>query len=41
MINRRKLKEDDKLEWEWQALKGEMVLILKKARNKDRISFVF
>ena len=33
IINQWKLKEGDKLEWEWQVLKGEMVLILKKARK--------
>ena len=33
IINQWKLKQGDKLEWEWQALKGEMVLIVKKARK--------
>jgi hypothetical protein len=33
IINQWKLKEGDKLECEWQALKGEIVLIVKKARK--------
>ena len=33
IINQWKLKQGDKLEWEWQALKGEIVLIVKKARK--------
>jgi hypothetical protein len=33
IINQWKLKEGDKLDWEWQVLKGEMVLVVKKARK--------
>jgi hypothetical protein len=31
IVKQWKLKEGDKLEWEWQVLKGEMVLIVRKA----------
>jgi hypothetical protein len=33
IIHQWKLKEGDKLEWEWQVLKGEMVLIVNKAKK--------
>ena len=33
IINQWKLKEGDKLEWEWQVMKGEMILIVKKVRK--------
>ena len=33
IINQWKLKEWDKLEWEWQVMKGEMILIVKKVRK--------
>ena len=32
IIKQWKLKEGDKLEWEWQVLKGEMVLVVKKGK---------
>ena len=33
IINQWKLKEGDKLEWEWQVMKGEMILIVTKVRT--------
>jgi bifunctional DNA-binding transcriptional regulator/antitoxin component of YhaV-PrlF toxin-antitoxin module len=33
IIKQWKLKEGDKLEWEWQILKGEIVLVVKKVRK--------
>jgi len=33
IIKQWKLKEGDKLEWEWQVLKGEMVLVIKKVKK--------
>jgi hypothetical protein len=33
IIKQWKLKEGDKLEWEWQVLKGEMVLLIKKVKK--------
>ena len=35
VVHQWKPKKGDKLEWEWQVLKGEMVLIVKKARSKE------
>ena len=32
IIKQWKLKEGDKIDWEWEVLKGEMVLIIKKAK---------
>jgi hypothetical protein len=33
IVKQWKLKEGDKLEWEWQVLKGEMILIIKKGKK--------
>jgi len=33
IIKQWKLNEGDKLEWEWQVLKGEMILTIKKAKK--------
>jgi hypothetical protein len=34
IIKQWKLKEGDKIDWEWEVLKGEMVLVIKKLKNK-------
>lgn len=31
IVRQWKLKEGDKLEWEWKVVEGEMVLVVKKA----------
>ncbi len=33
IIKQWKLKEGDKIDWEWEILKGEMVLIVKKLKK--------
>jgi hypothetical protein len=33
IIKQWKLKEGDKLEWEWQVLKGEMILVINKVKK--------
>ena len=32
IIKQWKLKEGDKIDWEWEVLKGEMVLVIKKLK---------
>lgn len=34
IIKQWKLKEGDKIDWEWEILKGEMVLVIKKAKMR-------
>lgn len=34
IIKQWKLKEGDKIDWEWEVLKGEMVLVIKKAKMR-------
>jgi hypothetical protein len=33
IIKQWKLKEGDKIDWEWEVLKGEMVLVVKKLKK--------
>jgi hypothetical protein len=33
IIKQWKLQEGDKIDWEWEILKGEMVLVIKKLRR--------
>jgi hypothetical protein len=33
IIKQWKLKEGDKIDWEWEVLKGEMVLVIKKLKK--------
>jgi hypothetical protein len=33
IIKQWKLKEGDKIDWEWEILKGEMVLVVKKLKK--------
>lgn len=34
IIKQWKLKEGDKIDWEWEVLKGQMVLVIKKAKMR-------
>jgi len=34
IIKQWKLKEGDKIDWEWEILKGEIVLVIKKAKMR-------